>query len=715
LKDLNLPKPDKYATVQLIAFIHQLLSHGGFYDDHTNEWRTVENLQFIATISNDTSAGRYELTTRLTSVMNVLSLTYGDKTQLQQIYTTYSETILSNVNSGVNSLTKDSKLAEKVATVVVEVYEKLRALIQSENSTAGEGESTSTFTPLFTPRDLTAWILHMMRYDLTTQPITDILFYEAQRLFTDRLASLQQRQSFVRLLQAQLQAVFKSKVGASNGSYYTALNAVGIAGEDASEGASPAITTLEHTAASDYSSLLQAGLLTYERDIKPLNLVFFNEVLQHIAAVDRALSVSGQSLLLVGSAGSGRKSAVALIAHMLHVDIRSPLISANYNHKQWSNELRDILKLCITDKNRTILLIEEHHLQALPSIIDDINTLLTSHMLSTLYTVQEYSSLLDSIRNDYNATQTTSKQKMSENDYLLHRVATNLTIILTLDPQHPQFNTRISSNPALSTHTTTIWFEQWNDVAYASVAQSQLSELIQSMSAASSSKVDTQSIIQFLQTQALKLTPVKYIALLQTYSQLYTTYRDKQQTQRDHLLAGLQKLREASTTVDSLQKDAEVKRDAATKKQQEADQALDAITQKMSSASDRKREVEQLQASLAKEEAVLNVRKTEIEKELSEVQPILQAAKDAVGGIKKDNLNEIRALRAPPVHIRNVLSGVLTLMKQDDLSWEGMRKFLGQSTVKEDVSTLWRLSKCYTMISARVLTLVVPCVVFHRF
>ncbi len=32
LKDINLPKPDKYETIQLIAFLQQMVTHQGFYD-----------------------------------------------------------------------------------------------------------------------------------------------------------------------------------------------------------------------------------------------------------------------------------------------------------------------------------------------------------------------------------------------------------------------------------------------------------------------------------------------------------------------------------------------------------------------------------------------------------------------------------------------------------------------------------------------------------
>ena len=33
LKDVNLPKPDKYGTMQLIAFLQQLILYQGFYNN----------------------------------------------------------------------------------------------------------------------------------------------------------------------------------------------------------------------------------------------------------------------------------------------------------------------------------------------------------------------------------------------------------------------------------------------------------------------------------------------------------------------------------------------------------------------------------------------------------------------------------------------------------------------------------------------------------
>jgi dynein heavy chain 2 len=70
LKDLNLPKPDKYDTIQLIAFLQQLITYNGFYDDHL-EWVGLEKIQIVASMNPATTVGRHPLSTRFTAIVRV--------------------------------------------------------------------------------------------------------------------------------------------------------------------------------------------------------------------------------------------------------------------------------------------------------------------------------------------------------------------------------------------------------------------------------------------------------------------------------------------------------------------------------------------------------------------------------------------------------------------------------------------------------------------
>jgi len=84
--------------------------------------------------------------------------------------------------------------------------------------------------------------------------------------------------------------------------------------------------------------------------------------------------------------------------------------------------------------------------------------------------------------------------------------------------------------------------------------------------------------------------------------------------------------------------------------------------------------MELLKGQAAEENKILDKRKRAIDKELAEVEPLVQEAKKAVGNIKTESLSEIRSLRAPPPVVRDILEGVLSLMGIFDTSWVSMKR-----------------------------------------
>lgn len=101
LKDINLPKPDKWGTSNLIAFLQQVicytfffivqikvsctdlvfhslffpqvLTYQGFYDENL-EWVGLENIQIVASMSAGGAVGRHPLTSRFTSIVRICTI-----------------------------------------------------------------------------------------------------------------------------------------------------------------------------------------------------------------------------------------------------------------------------------------------------------------------------------------------------------------------------------------------------------------------------------------------------------------------------------------------------------------------------------------------------------------------------------------------------------------------------------------------------------------
>ena len=132
--------------------------------------------------------------------------------------------------------------------------------------------------------------------------------------------------------------------------------------------------------------------------------------------------------------------------------------------------------------------------------------------------------------------------------------------------------------------------------------------------------------------EKLGATPRDYMAFLRVWHGLHQ--QKKQELLRDlgHLEAGLSKLESAAEVVSDLRTNAVQQQKAEVKR------------------------------TVADNESKTQARKAEIEAELSEIQPVLDAAKQAVGMIKNEHLNEIRSLNAPPEAIADVLAAVLMIL-----------------------------------------------------
>lgn len=75
MKDINLPKPDKYNTIQLIAFLQQIVCYKGFYDENL-EFVYLERIQIVASMNPSSTIGRHKISTRFTANVRIYYMSY---------------------------------------------------------------------------------------------------------------------------------------------------------------------------------------------------------------------------------------------------------------------------------------------------------------------------------------------------------------------------------------------------------------------------------------------------------------------------------------------------------------------------------------------------------------------------------------------------------------------------------------------------------------
>uniref|UniRef100_A0A803YLT1 Cytoplasmic dynein 2 heavy chain 1 n=2 Tax=Meleagris gallopavo TaxID=9103 RepID=A0A803YLT1_MELGA len=688
LKDINLPKPDKWGTSTLIAFLQQVLTYQGFYDENL-EWVGLENIQIVASMTAGGTLGRHKLTSRFTSIVRLCAVDYPERDQLQTIYSAYLEPVLQKnlKNHPVwDSLPKIHQLAGSM----VQVYEQVRAKFTVDD----HGHY------LFTPCILTQWVLGLFRYNLSGGPskqtadhVLEIVAYEACRLFRDKIVGMKDLHVFDNILMK----VFESDWGSDvldnmEDIFYVTWGACQEAFTTPGQALPPHGKPLGKLNSTDFIDTIKKGVIHYGRDKKEIVILLFQEVLNYVSRVDRVLSFPGGSLLLAGRSGVGRRTVTSLVSHMHGAFLITPKISRGYELKQFRNDLKHVMELAGIESQQVVLLLEDYQFIH-PTFLEMINSLLSSGEVPGLYKTEELEPLLSPLKDQASQDGFTGPIF----NYFTYRIQQNLHVVLIMDSTNINFTINCESNPALYKKCQVLWMETWSENSMKKIPEMLLYDDKEEKTEKTHKEFkkkhsgDSDFWKSFLVIhESCKIygaTPSRYMTFLNVYSSINNSKKTELIKRQNHLQAGVSKLNEAKALVDELNKKAGEQSILLKTKQDEADAALQEITISMQSASEQKTEMEKIKQRIAEEAAEIEERKRKIEDELKEVQPLVNEAKLAVGNIKPESLSEIRSLRMPPDIIRDILEGVLRLMGIFDTSWVSMKSFLAKRGVKEDIAT----------------------------
>ena len=681
-KDLNLPKPDKYGTSQIISFLQQILTYNGFYDKN-NEWVGLESIQIVGSMTAGTGLGRHSLTTRLTSIVRTFSIPEADKNQMESIYSAYLYETLKYVVPGHPIWANPAKVSA-LASSSVKVYIQLKSTFSVDDHSHY----------LFTLRDVTRWCTGLMRYkqdesDNSHSYILKIWSHECMRLFRDRLVSDTDKRKFDLLLNSVLSSDWSSNV-------MDLLSNVFYSSETSS---TTKLCTfgkpLVGLGLDDWSKTVEQGATVFSRDNWELEFFQTKELLELTSRCDRVLSTPGGSLLLAGRSGIGRKNAVGIVSAFQKAKVVNLKMGKNYSIKNFKNELKSFMQIAGVENEEVYFIMEDHNMIDL-NFLDMINSLLSSGEVPGLYTPEEMEPILSQLKQ----SAMNSGFSGDISSYFSKNVKKNLHIILIMDCAQEDFSTICKSNPAFFKECSVQWMENFSPETYLSLPQ-QVIQSLQEGNEKLESSMDERLQRQISTSDALfqafytihdsidkKLTsPSKYVSLIKSYHSIVAKEKQKILSRKKKLASGVGKLNDAREVVAKLKEEAAVKEKELAVKQSSANDALQMITETMKNANTQKKDMEVLKHSTIKEERQIAERKKVIDEELKEVEPLIQEARKAVGNIKSETLTEVRSLRMPPAVIRDILEATLILMGMQDTSWNNMKSFLSKRGIREEIKS----------------------------
>ncbi|RZC33069.1 cytoplasmic dynein 2 heavy chain 1 [Asbolus verrucosus] len=642
-KNLHLLKPDKWGTNILIEFLHQIITYKAFFDPNL-ELVGYENIIIVGSLSVTTA-----LSTRFTSIVHNYNVGLPDQEDLSIILVSYL-TVLVKECFGTWPKAKIVKLA----ATVISVYDKIRSTFLTASYKHYD----------FSPHDITPWCSSILRYKDALQTesensVLEIMCYEAFKQFGDKLVCEEDR---VRL-NSILNEVFKTHWGLSNISKMIQNHFY--------------IPVPHHSTNTEGSPLQKLNEEEWgSREGQDLDILINNELLHLAASISKILSAPEGNVVLVGRAGIGRKSAVKIMSSLQSAKLIIPNSGA---HSQFNNDLKSAMQLAGLEGEQVYLLLEDH-IFCHKHILSLINILISAGEVPGLYNAAELESMTAGLKDE--ASRENFEGSLIE--YFSERVKKKLHVTACIDVDNENIWNIFENCPAFLHKSIIIWKTEWSIETIESIPVLLINN---------SNKNDDKNEIQhcsnfpkiFEVIKEKMAAPSRFIAMVKLYIEIYIEKKSTITSKQSKLKAGVSKLTEAANLVAKLKQKAAEQQNKLAEKQAKANTALDMISNTMKNANSHKEEMEVLKHKTEGENQQLITRKKEIEIELSEVEPLIQEARSAVGNIKPEALSEIRSLRAPPDVIRDILEGVLRLMGIQDTSWNSMKTFLAKRGVKEEI------------------------------
>lgn len=640
-RNFDLPRPDKWGTVQLVSFMQQILTHGGFYNEEL-QWIKIERIQFVFSMS---SAEKRPMSTRFTSIIRIATMHDTNQSQLQSIYSHYLQVILEK--TPYNEISR----IQSIASAIVKVY-----LAFSKKYSVDEQPHYD-----FTYRDITRWVVQLQRYIHNSNTFTpSVIVNEGIKHFADRISIVSDKQKSIKDIISTFRDAFSGIDDQQNIEYCNYQI-------ETNDKAPIYLVQMEKSVAQEAFKKL---IVSYEREMGSLNIFRTpdTEFLSH--RISAALAIPASNIVAITLPGLSFVEILKVICHSSGIEIHSPPLIADFSYHSFMLFLKDLIPKIASKDDEAVLLMEDFMFVD-DAVLDALNSLMASGEVSGLFSQTEFDSLCSSLQ----AELRDSDSGLTLQEFFCEKVKRLLHVVVLLNPTHSSYRSYFSFAPSFVSDSILIWATELSNISLQSIP-------IQILTDAENEFLTSDTINKLAPLfssafSSVQEPPIKYVDFLNLYVQLYSKKQKTLTEKKHHLDIGLGKLNDAAKTVDTLSGEIQAKKVALSAKEKEANDAMEQIKKSVASCSKKQSEIQKMQAEIGEQEKKLHAEQKQIDDQLGTIQPQIDAALDAVGKIKRNQIAEVRTLSNPKDSIIHVMSGVLMMLGEDNLTWPSIRKVMG--------------------------------------
>eukprot|EP00899_Mesostigma_viride_P009330 jgi/Mesvir1/18399/Mv14277-RA.1 len=670
--DLNMPFVDKYDTQAPLELLRQGIDYHGWYDKVKIVMKEVLNTQLLACMNP--TAGSFTINPRLQRHFATFAVQMPSHEQLNAIYSAICTGHLANFEGEV------SRLGGKAAQATVELHTHV----------------SNTFVPTaikfhyqFNLRDLSNIVQGICRAvkEFYANPVklVRLWVHECERVFCDRMVNEADMTRFGEMLD-----VVRKK-------YFEEVDAEAV-------DARPLIfTTFSQSNAEDVpvyvgtdsyaklKKLLEDKLAEYNDTNATMELVLFEQAMEHVCRITRVIDLPRGNAMLVGVGGSGKQSLARLASFICGFEVFQITVTSSYSVPDFKNDL--------------VLLYNRAGVKSIPmvflmtdtQIIDErflvyLNDLLSSGFIPDLFTNEDKDGICNSVRNEVKQAGIMDTRDNCW-DFFIEKVRKYLHVVLCFSPVGDKFRVRARQFPALINNTVIDWFHGWPQEALVSVAGRFLADIPNIPDEVRENMTHHMAFVHMAVKDASQgyleverrynyTTPKSFLELISLYKSLLHARRTNLRQQRERLESGLDKIAQASAQVADLQANLKIEQVIVEEKKQATDALIVSIGQEKAIVDEQKSGAAADEEECAAIAAEVSAFQAECQKDLAAAEPIIAEAEAALNSLDKKSLGELKSFGSPAAEVVQVGSACMVLTAPGgkipkDLSWNQAKKMMG--------------------------------------
>ncbi|GAB0094127.1 Dynein heavy chain [Sergentomyia squamirostris] len=726
IDDMNMPHVDEFGSQEPIALLKQLFEYGGLFDRTGDlRWKLVRDLSFYAAMGRP-GGGRNNIDERFLTKFFVLYAPPPTDITLRHIYTTILRRHFANFTPAIQLITD----------VIIQMTLNLLRVLQQDLP-----PTPSRFHYIFNMKDISricgGILLTHPDYFKESRQIIRLWRNEFTRVIADRFVSNEDRDLFTKHLTNEVKQHFPpppgdklmmlkryddgemqhlKKMGDTSSTVHDST-------EDRCDNRLPGNEELTRempmheyilrdpllfgdyrNTVNDAQERFYEDLLDYEaiyflfqeildeyqqqNRLRKLDLVLFEDCLEHLTRLHRLLRMNRGHATLVGLDGFGRQSIAKLAAFAAECDLFKIVINRNYTQDTFKSDLKRLYHQLAKEGRKTVFMLTEDELLD-DTFLEHIHNILTIGCMPTLFTDEEKNHLIGSHQQ---VEQQSDYQELRRDLWskFLEGCMDNLHIVLCISPVGDKFRRRCRYFPSLIGNTTINWIFPWPEQALLTVARVFLAEHPQIPEIHRENiilhVVHVQKTIVHYAAEYLKkfhrrfyVTPKHYLNFLHMFLNLIEKYQLSMQTQHSKLLEGITRVTEAVEQIDQLKIMVEEQKKNVVNSTDKCATVLKNIEDLRETINLKQSEISLKSIDVQGRTKQIELEKTTAEEVLMAAIPLLEKARLALGDLEKSDITEIRSFATPPEAVQVLCECLLILKGAKDVSWKAARTVMAEA------------------------------------